>query len=82
MVHMRPRQLGDVDQAVDAVEVDEAAEVDDVRDRALHDHPRLETVEDQLADLPALSSSTARRESTTSLRERLSSDHPALDRGA
>ena len=32
MVHVTPRQLGDVDQAVDAVEVDEGAEVDDVGD--------------------------------------------------
>ena len=32
-----PGELGDVDQAVDAVEVDERAEVDDVRDLAV-DH--------------------------------------------
>ena len=54
VVHVAPGQLGDVDQAVDAVEVHERAEVDDVRDRALHDHARLEAVEDLLADLLAL----------------------------
>ena len=43
-----------MDQAVDAVEVDERAEVDDVRDRALHDLAGLEPVEDLLADLLAL----------------------------
>ena len=51
---MRPRELGDVDQAVDPVEVDERAEVHDVRDLALHDKPRLQAVEDLLADLLAL----------------------------
>src|SRR3954452_14671211 len=51
---MRPRQLGDVDEAVDAVEVDERAEVDDVRDLALDDEARLQTVEDALAVLAAL----------------------------
>jgi hypothetical protein len=34
MVHVAPRELGDVDEPVDPVEVDERAEVDDVRDRA------------------------------------------------
>jgi hypothetical protein len=37
VVDVRPGKLGDVDQAVDAVEVDEGAEVDDVRDLALDD---------------------------------------------
>ena len=43
-----------MDQAVDAVEVHERAEVHDVRDRALDDHARLQAVEDLLADLLAL----------------------------
>src|SRR4051794_34667229 len=43
-----------MDQAVDAVEVDESAEVDDVRDRALHDLAGLEAIEDLLAHLLAL----------------------------
>ena len=51
---MRPRQLGDVDQAVDPVEVHERAEVDDVRDLPLHDEARLQAVEDLLAHLLAL----------------------------
>ena len=54
MVDVRPRQLGDVDQAVDPVEVDERAEVDDVRDRALDDLAGLQPVEDPLAVLLAL----------------------------
>ena len=54
MVDVRPRQLGDVDQAVDAVEVDERAEVDDVGDRALDDLAGLQPVEDALAVLLAL----------------------------
>ena len=54
MVDVRPGQLGDVDQPVDAVEVDECAEVHDVGDRALHYLTRLEAVEDPLAVLLAL----------------------------
>ena len=49
VVHMAPRELRDVDQAVDAVEVHERAEVDDVRDRSLDDLALLKPVEDQLA---------------------------------
>ena len=54
VVHVAPGELGDVDQAVDAVEVHERAEVDDVGDRALHDLAGLQAVEDLLADLLAL----------------------------
>ena len=52
---MAPGKLGDVDQAVDAVEVDERAEVDDVRDRRPpRPRPCCEPVEDLLAGLLAL----------------------------
>ena len=54
MVDVAPRELRDVDQAVHAVEVDEGAEVDDVRDLALDDVARVEPVEDRLAHLLAL----------------------------
>ena len=54
MVDVAPGELGDVDQAVDAVEVDERAEVDDVRDDALDDAARLERVQDALPQLAAL----------------------------
>src|SRR5581483_8517515 len=54
MVDVAPRELADVDQAVHPVEVDERAEVDDVRDRALDDVTRVEPVEDRLAHLLAL----------------------------
>src|SRR6185295_18468102 len=48
------RELGDVDQAVHAVEIDEGAEVDDVRDLAVDDVARVEPVEDRLPHLLAL----------------------------
>ena len=51
---MAPGELGDVDQAVDALEVDEGAEVDDVGDLALDDLAGLQAPEDLLADLLAL----------------------------
>src|SRR3954451_25485887 len=54
VVDVRPRQLGDVDEPVDAVEVDERAEVDDVRDVALDHEAGLQPVEDLLALLLAL----------------------------
>src|SRR5215203_5770165 len=54
VVDVRPRELGDVDQAVDPVEVDERAEVDDVRDLALDHEPGLQALEDRLALLLAL----------------------------
>ena len=54
VVDVAPGELGDVDQAVHAVEVDEGAEVDDVRDLAVDDVARVEPVEDRLAHLLAL----------------------------
>src|SRR5262249_18719567 len=54
MIDVRPGQLGDVDQAVHAVEVDEGAEVDDVRDLPLDHGAGLEPVEDLLPLLLAL----------------------------
>jgi hypothetical protein len=54
VVHVAPGKLGDVDQAVDSLQVDERAEVDDVRDLSLDDHPGLQAAQDLLADLLAL----------------------------
>ena len=54
VVDVAPRELGDVDQAVHPVEVDEGAEVDDVRDRAVDHVARVEPVENLLALLLAL----------------------------
>src|SRR5712691_8846681 len=54
MVDVAPRKLGDVNEAVHPVEVDERAEVDDVRNRSLDDVARVELVEDCLAHLLAL----------------------------
>src|SRR5437867_12917741 len=51
---MRPRQLRNVDQAVHAVQVDEGAEVDDVRELAVDDVAGVEAVEDLLPLLLAL----------------------------
>ena len=54
VVDVAPRELGDVDQAVDAVEVHERAELDDVGDDALDHLAGLEVVEDLLAHLAPL----------------------------
>src|SRR5262249_1685632 len=54
MVDVTPRKLGDVDEAVHPVEIDEGAEVDDVGDRALDDVAGIEPVEDPLPLLLAL----------------------------
>ena len=54
VVDVAPGQLGDVDQAVDAVEVDERAEIDDVRHDTRDGLARGEIVEDALANLTAL----------------------------
>src|SRR5262249_39676562 len=54
VVDVAPRELGDVDQAVHPVEIDEGAEVDDVRDLALDDVTRVKPVEDRLTHLLAL----------------------------
>src|ERR1700730_18152835 len=53
MVDVRPRQLRDVDETVHPVEVDESAEVDDVRNLALDHVARVEPIEDRLAHLLA-----------------------------
>ena len=54
VVDVAPGQLGDVDEAVDAVKVHERAEVDDVGDRALHHLAGLQLVEDaEVALVPA-----------------------------
>src|ERR1044072_8340957 len=82
MVDVAPRELGDVDQPVHPVQVDEGAEVDDVRDRAVDDVARVEPVENLLALVLALvlaggaaggGDAGARRERTTLLRDRFSS---------
>ena len=54
VVDVAPRELGDVDQAIDALQVDERAEVDDVRNHAFDHVARLKLVEDLLANLAAL----------------------------
>ncbi len=82
VVDVRPRQLGDVDQAVDAVEVDERAEVDDVRDRALHDLAGLQAVEDPLAVLLALLLEHGAPRQHHVVAAAVELDHLALDRRA
>ena len=54
MVDVAPRKLGDVDETVHPVEIDERAEVDDVRDRPLDLVARVELVEDALPLILAL----------------------------
>ena len=51
MVDVLPRQLADVDEAVHAAEVDEGAEADDGRHRAVTDLADLEVVEELVARL-------------------------------
>src|SRR6476469_1005292 len=54
VVDVRPGALGDMDQAVHPVEVDEGAEVDDVRELAIDHVAGVEPVEDLLSLLLAL----------------------------
>src|ERR671919_2843266 len=54
VVDVAPRKLGNVDEPVDALEVDEGAEVDDVRDRPLDDVAGREAIENRLPHLLAL----------------------------
>src|SRR5262245_26217810 len=54
VVHVAPAELGDVDQPVHAVEVDEGAEVDDVRDLTFDHVAGAQAVEDRLPHLLAL----------------------------
>src|SRR5215212_4051611 len=54
MVDVAPGDLRDVDQPVDAVEIDECPEVDDVGDLPLDHHARLKPPQDLLTDLLAL----------------------------
>ena len=49
MVHVAPGQLRDVDEAVDAVQVDERAEVHDIGDGARDQVAHVHAVEDLLA---------------------------------
>ena len=80
VVDVRPGKLGDVDQPVDPVEVDEGAEVDDVRDRALHDLARLQAVEDPLAILLALLLEHGAPRQHDVVARAVELDHLALDR--
>src|ERR687896_940946 len=54
MVDVAPGKLGDVDQPVHSVEVDEGAEIDDVRDLAVDHVSGREPVENRLPHLLAL----------------------------
>ena len=82
VVDVRPGQLGDVDETVDAGEIDKRAEVDDVRDLTLHDVAGVQAVEDLLTLLLALlfEDRAAREHDVVALTVEL--DDPALDGGA
>src|SRR5215208_282879 len=69
-----------MDQAVDALEVDESTEVDDVGDLALDDHPGLQAPQDLLAHLLALllEHRTPRQHDVVAAAVQL--DHLALER--
>ena len=73
MLDAAPREVGDVQQTVDAAQVDERAVVGDVLDDALDDRAfRTASTSSFSRSSPRLSSSTARRETTTLLRLRSS----------
>ena len=80
VVDVRPRKLGDVDQAVDPIEVDKCAEIDNVRDRALHDLAGLQPVEDALAILLALLLEHRAAGQHDVVARAVELDHLALDR--
>ena len=79
---MAPGELGDVDQAVDALQVHEGAEVDDVGDLALDHLAGLQAAQDLLADLLALllQDRAAREHDVVAAAVEL--DHLALELGA
>ena len=64
MVDAPPAHVGDVQQAVDAAEVDERAVIGDVLDHAFEDLALVQLRHDLGALLGAASSRTARRETT------------------
>jgi hypothetical protein len=72
MLDAAPGEIGDVQQAVDAAEVDERAVVGDVLDDALDGAPSCSEASRCSRSAPAVSSSTARRDTTTLLRLRSS----------
>ena len=82
MVHVAPRELRNVDQPVDAIEIDESTEVDDVRDNAFDDIAGRQLVKDCLSGLLALllKNSAARENNVVSAAVEL--DHPAGESAA
>src|SRR5665648_156260 len=80
VIDMAPGELGDVDQAVDAVQVHEGAKVNDVGDRALHDVAHVHPVEDLLADPAALLLEHGAAAEHDIVAEAVEFDHPALER--
>ena len=72
VVEAAPAHVGDVQQAVEAVEVDERAEIGDVLDRALDRAALFDAAEERLALLARSCSISSRRERTTFLRSSLS----------
>ena len=70
MVDAPPGDVGDVQQAVDAAEIDEGAVIGDVLDDAVEDLALLEAGDQLGARSARLSSSTARRDTTMLPRER------------
>ena len=80
MVDVAPGELGDVDEAVDAVEVDERAEVDDVGDGAGDQVAHVHAVEDLLARSAALFFEHGPAAEDHVVAEAVELDDPALER--
>ena len=72
MLDALPGEIGDMQQAVDATEIDERAVVGEVLDHALDDLAFLQVGEQRIALGRHFVSTTARRETTTLLRLRSS----------
>ena len=72
VAHTAPGHVGDVQQAVDAAEVDEGAVLGDVLDHAVTMAPSVSVSSSLARSSPIEASTTARRDSTTLLRLRSS----------
>jgi len=78
VVHVAPRQLGDMDEAVDAVQVDERSEIDDVGDGPGHQVAHVHAVEDLLAGSAALLFEHGPAAEDHVVPEPVELDHPAF----
>ncbi len=79
MVHMTPRELRDMDEAVDAVEIDKSTEVNDIGDQAGNQVAYVHTVEDLLPRSTPLLFEHRPATEHDIVAEAIELDHPALE---